>query len=95
MATDKTALTTAANRLNALATGLDNRGFAVRVLATGEKLRMWVQNPAAREYSDAVYAWPDDDGDWWLWWSWASPIALMEDVEAAADTIACVLTPHE
>ncbi len=91
----KAALTTAAERMEKLAADLDKRGFAVRVLATGEKLRMWVQNPSAHELSDAVYAWPDRDGDWWLWWSWGSPIAPVHDVAGAADTIACVMTPHD
>lgn len=95
MTTDKATLTTAANRLDALAADLDKRGFAVRVLATGSKLRMWVQNPAAREFSDAIYVWPDSDGDWWFWWSWEARIAMVEHVDAAADTIACVLTPDE
>ncbi len=85
----------AADGMQNLAASLDEQGFAVRILATGEKLRMWVQNPAVRELSDAVYAWPDDDGDWWLWWSWAAKIAPVQDVQTAADTIACVLTPHE
>ena len=35
----------AAHRLDDLAAELDQRGFAARVLATGGKLRMWVQNP--------------------------------------------------
>ncbi len=95
MTVDPAALRTAADRLEALATDLDKRGFAVRVLATGSKLRMWVQNPAARQCSDAIYAWPDGDGDWWLWWSWAAKIAMIEHVDAAADTIACCLTPDE
>jgi len=92
---DKAALAEAAKRMDALAADLDKRGFAVRVLATGGKLRMWVQNPAAPEFSDAIYAWPDGDGDWWVWWSWAARIALIEDVKEAADTIACVMSPHE
>jgi hypothetical protein len=92
---DKAGLVASAKRLNELAAELDRRGFAVRVLATNGKVRAWVQNPAAPEFSDAVYAWPDDVGDWWLWWSWAARIALIDDVKAAADTIACVLTPHE
>ncbi len=92
---DPAALRMAAGRLEALATDLDKRGFAVRVLATGSKLRMWVQNPAARECSDAIYVWPDGDGDWWLWWSWEAKIAPVQEVREAADTIACCLTPHE
>lgn len=92
---DKAALAAAAKHLDALAANLGERGFAVRVLATGEKLRLWVQNPAAHELSDAVYAWPDSDGDWWLWWSWAARIAMVEHVDAAADTIASVMTPDE
>ena len=83
----------AAERLDALAVELDRRGFSARVLVTGEKLRMWVQNRAVSQLSDAVYAAPAEDGSWWLWWSWADQLAPIDDVEAAAVKIAYVLTP--
>ncbi len=42
--TSNAELAAAAKRLDDLAAELDQRGFAARVLATGGKLRMWVQN---------------------------------------------------
>ena len=83
----------AAKRLDDLAAELDRRGFASRVLASGDKLRMWVQNRSISQLSDAVYAAPDGDGAWWLWWSWADQIAPIDDVSEAAFKIAYVLTP--
>jgi hypothetical protein len=87
------AIRAAAERLDALAVELDRRGFSARVLVTGEKLRMWVQNRAFSQVSDAVYAAPAEDGSWWLWWSWADQLAPIDDVESAAVKIAYVLTP--
>ena len=83
----------AAERLDALAVELDRRGFSARVLVTGEKLRIWVQNRTFSRVSDAVYAAPAEDGSWWLWWSWADQLAPIDDVESAAVKIAYVLTP--
>ena len=87
------AVRVAAERLDALAVELDRRGFSARVLVTGEKLRMWVQNRTFSQVSDAVYAAPAEDGSWWLWWSWADQLAPIDDVESAAFKIAYVLTP--
>ena len=83
-------LAAAAKRLDDLAAELDRRGFAARVLAHGDKLRIWVQN---RSVSRLVHAAPDGDGAWWLWWSWADQIAPIDDVSEAAFKIAYVLTP--
>ena len=90
---ERAEVTAAAKRLNDLAAELDRRGFAARVLASGGKLRMWVQNRSISQLSDAVYAAPDGDGAWWLWWSWADQIAPIDDVGEAAFKIAYVLTP--
>jgi hypothetical protein len=84
---------TAAKRLDDLAAELDQRGFTARVLVSGDKLRMWVQNRSVSRLSDAVYAAPDREGAWWLWWSWADQIAPIDDVSEAAFNIAYVLTP--
>ena len=84
---------TAAKRLDDLAAELDQRGFTARVLVSGDKLRMWVQNRSVSRLSDAVYAAPDRGGAWWLWWSWADQIAPIDDVSEAAFKIAYVLTP--
>lgn len=92
--TDKAALITAVGRLHALADDLNKRGFGARVLATGDKLRVWVENLSAPQLSEAVYAAPAEDGSWWLWWSWADRLAPIEDVDAAAFKIAYVLTPN-
>ena len=86
-------LAAAAKRLDDLAAELDRRGFAARVLANGDKLRIWVQNRSISRLTDAVYAAPDGDGAWWLWWSWADRIAPIDDVSEAAFKIAYVLTP--
>ena len=59
---ERAEVTAAAKRPNDLAAELDRRGFAARVLASGGKLRMWVQNRSISQLSDAVYAAPD--GDW-------------------------------
>ncbi len=90
---ERAEVTAAVKRLNDLAAELDRRGFAARVLASGGKLRMWVQNRSISHLSDAVYAAPDGDGAWWLWWSWADQIAPIDDVSEAAFKIAYVLTP--
>lgn len=84
---------TAAKRLDDLAAELDQRGFTARALVSGDKLRMWVQNRSVSRLSDAVYAAPDREGAWWLWWSWADQIAPIDDVSEAAFKIAYVLTP--
>lgn len=86
-------LVVAAKRLADLAAELDKRGLQARVLATGGKLRVWVQNRTFSRLSDAVYAAPDGEGAWWLWWSWEAKIVPIDDVEAAAFKIAYVLTP--
>jgi hypothetical protein len=86
-------LAAAAKRLDELAADLDRRGFGARVLASGGKLRLWVENRAVPHLSEAVYAAPASDGSWWLWWSWADQIAPIDDVDAAAVKISFVLTP--
>jgi hypothetical protein len=78
-------------RLDDLVSELEQHGFAARVLATGGKLRLWVQNMSASQLSDAVYAAPDSDGAWWLWWSWADRIAPVDDIQTAAFKISYVL----
>ena len=44
-------LAAAAKRLDDLAAELDRRGFAARVLAHGDKLRIWVQNRSVSRLS--------------------------------------------
>jgi hypothetical protein len=87
-------LTAAAKQLDDLAAELDRRGFSARVLASNGKLRVWVQNRLVSQLSEAVYAAPDGEGAWWLWWSWADQLAPIDDVDAVAVKIAHVLTPN-
>ena len=83
----------AAKRLDELSAELDKRGFQARVLVAGDKVRVWVQNRSISRLSDAVYAAPDSDGEWWIWWSWDDRIAAIDDIDTAAFKIAYVLTP--
>jgi len=83
----------AAKRLDELSAELDKRGFQARVLVAADKVRVWVQNRSISRLSDAVYAAPDSDGEWWIWWSWDDRIAAIDDIDTAAFNIAYVLTP--
>jgi len=83
----------AAKRLDELSAELDKRGFQARVLVAADKVRVWVQNRSISRLSDAVYAAPDSDGEWWIWWSWDDRIAAIDDIDTAAFKIAYVLTP--
>jgi hypothetical protein len=87
------ALTAAAKRLDDLAAELDRRGFSAHVLAANGKLRVSVQNRLISQLAEKVYAAPDGDGAWWLWWPWEDKIAPIDDVGKAAFKIAHVLTP--
>ena len=86
-------LAMAAKRLGELAAELYKRGFSARVLATDQRLRVWVQNRSLSQLSEVVYAASDGDGAWWIWWSWDDQIASIDDVDTAAFKIAYVLTP--
>lgn len=90
---ERAAVVAASERLNELAAELGKRGFQARVLSTGDKLRLWVQNRSISRLSDAVYAAPDGAGAWWIWWSWEDRIAALDDIDTAAFKIAYVLTP--
>jgi hypothetical protein len=49
-------------------------------------------NPTARALEDNVYAVRGQDGLCWFWWSWAERIAIVDDLDLAATTIARVLS---
>lgn len=57
----------------------------------GRTPSLYVTNPAARAMEDSVYAVKGSDGIWWFWWSWAERIAVVDDINSAASTIARVL----
>jgi hypothetical protein len=83
-------------RLRLLSADLGKRGYTAQVLVNdGGSWGVRVGNPSAPEYSDFVYAEPDEGGVWWLWWSWEDQITLIDDIDVAADTIAAVLEPIE
>jgi hypothetical protein len=85
--------TVAAERMDDLAAELDHRGFSAQVRAANGKLRVSIQNRLISQLAEVVYAAPDGDGAWWLWWPWDDKIAPISDVGKAALKIAYVLTP--
>jgi hypothetical protein len=84
----------ATERLTALADGLAERGFATQIVWAGADLCLRVANRAIGRLSEDVRAGRAVNGSWWFWWSWAEPITLVEDIDAAAVKIAHVLTPR-
>jgi uncharacterized membrane protein YkvA (DUF1232 family) len=86
-------LAIAAKQLDDLRAQLDRRGFSAQVLAANGKLRVSVQNRLVTQLSEVVYAAPDSEGAWWLWWSWKDKITPIDDMSNAAFKIAYVLTP--
>jgi hypothetical protein len=98
MSATKTSVTAEVTaQLEALAGELSRRGFATSV--TGAALQhhhhpcVRVTNIHIARMSEDVYAAPGKDGQWAFWWSWADKIGPVEDIEAAAVTIAYVLSP--
>ena len=73
--------------LEKLAAALGARGLETRLTAhDGRVPSLTVTNPQATALSENVVA-----GDGSLWWSWAERIAVVADVDAAADAITRVL----
>jgi hypothetical protein len=80
--------------LEKLADELSQRGLEAWLMAPpGRVPSLYVVNPAARALEENVYAGCGRDNTWWFWWSWAERIALAEDLDLAATTIARVLAP--
>ena len=83
-------------RLEGLAKALTSRGLRARIVApAGRVPSLHVVNPVAGALAEDIYAGRGQDGQWWFWWSWAERIAVSEDTEAAAVTIARVLAANE
>jgi hypothetical protein len=81
-------------QLDALARDLAERVFLrVTVLDDGRTLTLQVVSQVTGSRENITVA-PDDNGAWWLWWSWGDPITVIDDVAAAAFKIAYVLTPQ-
>jgi hypothetical protein len=84
-ATTPATVETAISLLEALGADLGRAGWVTRLHITpGRAPSLHVQNPAAAQLADTIWAAPKDDG-FWFWWSWAEPIA--KDPAAAAAII--------
>jgi len=71
--------------LESLGTELGRAGWATRLrIVPGRAPSLHVQNPAAAQLAETIWAAPKDDG-FWFWWSWAEPIA--QDPAATAAVI--------
>ncbi|GAA4102236.1 hypothetical protein [Nonomuraea soli] len=83
----------AATHLTRLKALLEERGLHARVLTQPGRLpRLRVINPGCASLCEVVTAAPLD-GEWSLWWSWAEPITDVDEMTAAVERIAHVLTP--
>jgi hypothetical protein len=79
--------------LEKLAEELARRGLQAWLMAPpGRVPSLHVVNPEAIALEENVYAGCCKDGTWWFWWSWAERIAVGEDLDLAATTIARVLS---
>jgi len=79
--------------LDKLVEELTHRGLEAWLMAPpGRKPSVYVVNPAARALEENVCAQLCEDGLWWFWWSWAERISIADDLDAAATTIARVLS---
>jgi hypothetical protein len=82
--------------LDKLVEELTHRGLEAWLMAPPERRpTAYVTNPAARALEENVYVDLGTDGLWWFWWSWAERISIADDLDAAATSIARVLSlPH-
>lgn len=80
-------------RLEALASDLESRGFTARVADVNGYECVSVSVSAVPQLSENIHAESDDDGAWWFWWSWGDRIARVEDIQTASFKVAYVLTP--
>lgn len=79
--------------LDKLVEELTHRGLEAWLMAPpGRKPSVYVVNPAARALEENVYVERGTDGLWWFWFPWPERIALADDLDAAATTIARVLS---
>jgi hypothetical protein len=85
-ATTPVTVQTTISLLEALGAELGRSGWKTRLqIASGRAPSLHVQNPAAAQLAETIYAAPKDDG-FWFWWSWYEPIA-----QASADTAAIIV----
>lgn len=83
----------ATDYLDKLAAELSNRGLEAWLMAPQDRIpSVYVTNPRARALEENVYVDQGKDGLWWFWWSWAERIAVADDLDAAAEKIARVLS---
>ena len=79
--------------LDKLVEELTHRGLEAWLMAPPDRVpSVYVVNPAARALEDNVYVCLGEDGLWWFWWSWAERISIADDLDAAATSIARVLS---
>jgi hypothetical protein len=79
--------------LDKLAEELTNRGLEAWLMAPpGRVPSVYITNPRARALEENVYVSQGKDGLCWFWWSWAERIAPADDLDAAAEKIARVLS---
>lgn len=80
------------DHLEKLGEALVERGFRVRLtVPPGRPACLHVMNPDSSALAENILAEVGVDG-WWYWWSWAERIGVAEDVDAAADRVARVLS---
>jgi hypothetical protein len=81
------------DRLEGLAAELAKHGLMTRLTApAGRVPSLHVVNPAVSMLAEDVYVGRSQDGLWWFWWPWAERIAPGDELAAAADLIARVLS---
>jgi hypothetical protein len=82
--------------LDKLVEELTHRGLEAWLMAPpGRVPSVYVVNPSARALEENVYVDRGKDGLWWFWWSWAERISIADELDAAATSIARVLSlPH-
>ena len=79
--------------LEKLSDELSHRGLEAWLMAPpGRRPSLYVVNPAARALEENVFVGCGKDGMWWFWWSWAERISIADDLDAAATSIARVLS---
>jgi hypothetical protein len=79
--------------LDKLVEELTHRGLEAWLMAPPDRVpSVYVVNTAARALEENVYVCLGEDGLWWFWWSWAERISIADDLDAAATSIARVLS---
>src|SRR6202035_1500987 len=73
------------SRIEGLAEVLSHHGLRASLMAPpGRVPSLHVVNPAASALAEDVYAGRSQDGNWWVWWSWAERIAAAWGFEGTA-----------